>query len=230
MDFRTSLAPLGSHELLMHETNDCSVKALAFTCNVSYDTAHAALRACGRVSRKGASMFQMREAALRLGYKVESVNPYTLRSWGVKTMRSAAGRLPGNCLVFVKRHVAASIDGDIKDWSEGRLHRVNYVWRVLPANGATLADPLYPATPAPVPAPVPTVKPQPQRKPRTGVTAHVRSVLDRVWYEEEYPSPVTTPERFKRMIKRAKAELTALGVNSNTINTQTHYWKKAKGF
>lgn len=217
IDFQTSLAQYGSTDLMATETKDCSVKAVAFVCKVSYDTAHAALRKQGRRNRKGAYTGQIINACASLGFKVEQINPYQVHRTGAKTVRTAEGKFAGNCLIFVRGHVLASVDGRIKDWTEGRMHRLLAVYRVTRTGEEA----------APVePTPVPTVKPQPQRKPRTGVTARVRSVMEAAWIAHGGP---ISAQGIKLAVENAKRLLVAEGINRNTINTQIHHWKKSKG-
>ena len=49
------------------ETKDCAVKALAITCGVSYNAAHAALKQIGRKDRGSTRNWMMPRAAKLLG-------------------------------------------------------------------------------------------------------------------------------------------------------------------
>ena len=55
----------------MGEHGDCSVRAVALTTNVPYETAHVALRVAGRRNRRGAFENQIVKATRSLGYTVD---------------------------------------------------------------------------------------------------------------------------------------------------------------
>lgn len=117
------------------ETNDCAVKALALATGESYEMAHYALECVGRLPRRGTSMQRIRAAAESLGYTWETVDhdnysartPVTLeREWQKRGIR-------GGFIVEFVGHVAAIVDGEVLDWTQGRRHRIWDIHKVTRA-------------------------------------------------------------------------------------------------
>jgi hypothetical protein len=126
------------------ETNDCTVKAIAIVCDVSYKVAHAALKKAGRKNRKGAYVSDQRRAVKELGFEMVRVD----RSFFID-------RYPGNhknlksvtthhmqrfwkvwCdgdtyLIYTSRHVGAVINGVNHDWTKGRAMRACNIYRIV---------------------------------------------------------------------------------------------------
>jgi len=102
--------------------NDCSVKAVAIACNVSYEKAHKALELSGRELNKGAYVYQMLGAITRLGCTYED-----LSSWKGKTTKTLS--LPRNdrYIVMTSGHALAVQFGLVKDYSDSRNFRVQRV-------------------------------------------------------------------------------------------------------
>lgn len=136
----------------MNEDRDCAVKATALVTDVSYEVAHAALKAQGRKNRCGTYPVQYRSAIAAMGFEVRKVEfkRCTVRTIGAQLRR-------GKFLVRVNRHVLAVVDGKVMDWTDGRLHRVKDVYEVV-SKGAPVVAPAAPIVVAPA-APVIVKKP-----------------------------------------------------------------------
>ena len=130
------------------EKNDCAVKAVAVVCGVSYEEAHAVLKAKGRKEGQGTAIVTIREAVKAFGK--------TPRSWGHGEVQDMISRYPGvhknlkkitthhpvrfkkvwseeitdPVLIFTNNHVAAYRDGQLHDWSIGRALRALNVWSI----------------------------------------------------------------------------------------------------
>jgi hypothetical protein len=120
----------------LKETNDCSVMAIAIACRLSYKKAHDLMAAYGRKNRQGANNFAILQAARSLGFEITAVNNlvqgngcgYTVTTIGEKCKS-------GYYLAFVRGHVLGVVNGEIYDWTEGRRHRVNEVYKVTRKRG-----------------------------------------------------------------------------------------------
>lgn len=117
-----------------HETNDCTVKAIAIACDVPYAVAHKALKIQGRLNRKGAYRHQQVKAIQSLGFKAISV-PFTAST--VTSLKFEPAVAKGYYMAFIKRHVLAVVDGKVEDWSDGRRHRLQEIIKVMPAVSRT---------------------------------------------------------------------------------------------
>lgn len=125
------------------ETKDCSVKAFAVVTGCSYKEAHWEMKKAGRPDRKGLPLLaqgrrvyreedmpdhneRMIAALKRNGFRVQKVscNSKTVRTLG-RNIKS-----DGKFLVFVRRHVLAIKDKKVIDWTNGRCHRIQSVWKV----------------------------------------------------------------------------------------------------
>jgi len=104
-----SFAAIKADASKFNERNDCSIKAVAFACNVDYLTAHDALRRAGRRNRQGATTTTIHRAVADLGFVVQELkrprysnDVYRLDAHrNVKTMRHAGCIL--NNGVFIKQ-------------------------------------------------------------------------------------------------------------------------------
>jgi len=111
------------------ESRDCTVRSIALTTGEGYEMAHYALEEQGRVRRMSTSICSMFDACKSLGYKMERMKPEEYA--GAKTAISAARmNLPGRYILSFSGHVAAMIDGKVLDWTEGRRHRIERIYRV----------------------------------------------------------------------------------------------------
>lgn len=119
------------------EKNDCSVKAVALVCGVSYETAHAAMAAQGRKQGRGASTTSIELAVIALGKQVELVNPkHVIAQYpGVhKNLKNVTTHHParfpsvwkngGTYLAYIRGHVLAIVDGVVHDWTAGKSKQI----------------------------------------------------------------------------------------------------------
>lgn len=118
----------------LKETNDCFVRALAISANITYNEAHGiAEELFGRNPKEGTTMvestirstkgrnyFQHRHLAL------EDVNhTYVRRDKKVHALniRGFYNRYPkGSYLILVNKHALAIVDGVIQDWEAAKKH------------------------------------------------------------------------------------------------------------
>lgn len=117
------------------ETKDCTVKAVAAATGCSYSDAHAAMAKTGRKPRKGSHCSNMVTACKSLGFTMERLQRSEYRA---KTMRTAprdARFQHGEYIMATSGHVAAVVDGDVIDWTTGRLHRIQAAYQVRPIAG-----------------------------------------------------------------------------------------------
>ncbi len=112
------------------ENNDCSVKAVAITCDVSYTVAHKALAKCGRGLRKGVSVFTIQKAVSLLGYDMNVVE-HTAKT--ISTVSRDRAVQDGYYMVLVRGHVASVVNGKVEDWTEGRRHKIAWVYKITPS-------------------------------------------------------------------------------------------------
>ena len=120
-----------------NEKNDCSVKAVALVCGVSYDVAHATMAELGRKAGRGASTSSIEQAVLKLGKTLEPVNPKNIIAQypGVhKNLQNVTTHHParfnevwkngGTYLAYIRGHVLAIVDGVVHDWTVGKAKRI----------------------------------------------------------------------------------------------------------
>ena len=111
----------------LNETNDCSVMAIAIACRLSYKAAHDLMAEYGRRPRKGVHNFQILAAAKSLGFELTEVKNvdkgFTACTIGNKCKA-------GYYMAFVRGHVLGVVNGTVFDWTEGRRHRINLVYKV----------------------------------------------------------------------------------------------------
>jgi hypothetical protein len=128
------------------EQGDCTVKAIAILCEVSYAEAHAACEKRGRKPNCGMSYDKWSQVFTDLGYELKPVNRREFmdtnypgaykRCKNITTHhpeRFPAAWADGNKYLFWStRHVTAVVDGVNHDWSVGKAIIVNRVFRVEP--------------------------------------------------------------------------------------------------
>lgn len=126
----------------IEETRDCAVKAIAVVGDLSYEDAHTLLELYGRKRNHGTKRYITREALKFLDLQTKDVTEQ-FRAAGAKTVRTL-GRViknrKGTYLVFTANHILAVKDGEICDWTDGRLHRIQGVERVEPTMAANSED------------------------------------------------------------------------------------------
>lgn len=116
------------------ERNDCTVKAVAMACRVSYTEAHVACESLGRRRHKGMQNMHVLFVAKKLGFTLTPVklkrkngSKFTQRTVGVKCKN-------GYYMAFVRGHVLPVINGEVYDWSKGRCFHVREVWKITRTN------------------------------------------------------------------------------------------------
>ena len=109
-----------------NETKDCAVKAVAAVSNLSYDYIHQVFQECGRKHRKGTPFRITREVLKILNIWAD---PHQFKA---KTITALGRELPakGRFLVRTSGHILAAVDGKVIDWTEGRRHRIQQVYKV----------------------------------------------------------------------------------------------------
>lgn len=102
-----------------NEKNDCSVIAVASTCNVSYGKAQAVLRRAGREDRKGASGTAIINAMKSLGFNV------TVEE--IKGSVITNARLThGAAIILTASHASAVYDGELHDYEAAGRKRATH--------------------------------------------------------------------------------------------------------
>ena len=115
-----------------NERNDCTVKACVILCGVTYEEAHAAMKAEGRRNRcRSPNWHAHIDAIKKLGFELieEKFPGKTMVTLERDLKRYGGGR---KYLIDVRGHVAAFDGKQIVDWTKGRRHRINGVYRVKP--------------------------------------------------------------------------------------------------
>lgn len=126
------------------ENKDCTVKALALVCGISYNKAHATLKRLGRKDGNGIPMRRVLNKALaEHGFKCSQVSMRGMIAQYPgchKNLQSVTTHHPArfpkvwkdgrNYLFFVSGHVAAVLDGRTHDWSEGRAKRCEDIYEI----------------------------------------------------------------------------------------------------
>jgi len=106
------------------EKNDCTVRALAHAADVSYDDAHAYLAMCGRINGKGFKMDKAYANSTLGGYKAKRID----LGMTFKQLLDL-GPLPKRCVLHVRGHVLAVIDGVVYDsFKIGSARKVFALW------------------------------------------------------------------------------------------------------
>lgn len=114
-----------------NESNDCAVKAIAIACNVPYKVAHRLLeKHTGRKHRRGTLTHMINPAIRHLGFEVTQLHDVTAKT--ISTIARDSAVQDGFFVVYVRGHIAAIVNGQIEDWTEGRRHRVIAVYKVTP--------------------------------------------------------------------------------------------------
>ena len=114
-----------------NERNDCAVKAIAIACNVPYKVAHRCLeKYAGRKHRRGTMTRFINGSIKKLGF---DVTPHDVTAKTITTIARDTAVQDGFYVVYVRGHMAAIVNGQIEDWTEGKRHRVKSVYKVTPS-------------------------------------------------------------------------------------------------
>ena len=114
------------------EYNDCSVKAVAIACDVPYKLAKDTLEYVGaRRPRTGANLYGIRAAFQKLGFNTIEVEGQRPMKFG-GTVTTLCDKLPkrGMYVALVRGHILTVKNGKIEDWTEGRRHQIQLVYKV----------------------------------------------------------------------------------------------------
>ena len=133
----------GSSYLSALERSDCTVRATMEACGITYDEAHATLKAMGRKDKKGCPLTGMlTHRKVIAGCKVLSEMHFTDWSYGSKhpygiTLKKFVNTYKeGRWIVIRKSHAFAVIDGKIHDsTSNSPNHYVEWAFRVTEQEG-----------------------------------------------------------------------------------------------
>lgn len=108
------------------ERNDCGVVALAIACGVPYEKALFALAASGRKKQQGTTGEQLQAAARLLGYRLRET------FYDADTVRTLERKLIGSEILIVCTcdHALAVRDGEVRDYTRGRTHRLQNIFEV----------------------------------------------------------------------------------------------------
>jgi hypothetical protein len=134
-----------------NEWNDCAVRALALSTNVSYTKAHGLLKAEGRRDRKGTKLPQIKrclatlcnESAITNYQEIGSSAPYmSLARPAFPTLQETIRKYStGRYLIIATGHALTLIDGVVHDKGQisGPRSRVRNIFKI------TLAESVKPA-------------------------------------------------------------------------------------
>lgn len=114
------------------EDNDCSVKAVAIACDVPYKLAKDTLESVGaRRPRSGANLYGILAAIAKLGFVTNEIEGQRPLKFG-GTISTLTDKLPkrGMYIALVRNHILTVKNGKIEDWTEGRRHQVQLVYKV----------------------------------------------------------------------------------------------------
>lgn len=116
------------------DRNDCGVVAVALTTDTPYPLAHSLLKSQGRKDGKGCYPSQLMRVFANLGFRIRvRRNEEVLKKDGYRcTGRTAVKSLDylksGVHMIVYNTHVAACINGEIEDWTNSSLKKVEEVW------------------------------------------------------------------------------------------------------
>jgi len=120
---------------ILGETRDCAVKAVAIACGQEKDYRRVLelFRAKGRRNR-GRTPFRVTESVVAaLGCAMINVTDH----FGSKTVRTLEREMRGmsGCyLIRVRGHVLSVVDGSVHDWTQGRCHRIQSIYKIKQSN------------------------------------------------------------------------------------------------
>jgi hypothetical protein len=124
---------------VMDEWYDCAVMAIAVLGDLSYLDSHRLFETLGRGHRKTVSHHQTLQALASLDLDTEDQTALWRDLMGGRTVRTLARVMKGQkgkWMVRTAQHVFAMEDGEVHDWTAGRLHRILKVSKVTSATAA----------------------------------------------------------------------------------------------
>jgi len=110
----------------LRDTNACGLIAIAIATNKTFGEVHAIFKRLGRKNRQGVSTAQMQRVLNILGFKIVK-----LSEWKGKTCTTLTLPRKDNYIALTASHALAVKFGLIKDWTDGRRHRIQQVWKVV---------------------------------------------------------------------------------------------------
>jgi hypothetical protein len=119
----------------MGETNDCVVRAISIAAQLPYNEAHTICARAGRKPRHGMHTRRAIEVLNQLdNYHTDMIVPRKPGGgrYTVKTIGRAFPR--GRYVCVVSGHALAIVDGEVCDWTNGRQHRVKFMFKVENSN------------------------------------------------------------------------------------------------
>lgn len=115
----------------MNEHDDCAVKALALSTALSYSDAHALLKKHGRKNRAGTGFQAITRPAFReAGYALIDVTS-KIEAKTVRTFSRLNLPMSSNYVIRTARHILAARSNVVLDWTDGRMHRIIEVYKVV---------------------------------------------------------------------------------------------------
>ena len=105
------------------ERRDCGVRALAVVCFITYEEAHAALKAVGRKNNCGTAASRLIKAAKALGYTLEKKN-------ASGSLANVKRELPtGQWIAHTSDHWVGVDNGVAVDWAAGTRKRIKWAYK-----------------------------------------------------------------------------------------------------
>lgn len=134
MDYTTTKEQVWNDSARHGENNDCTVKAVTIATGLDYDTVHAAFAKFGRRPNRGVRRDITRKATEYLGFSLEPVENWTAKT--AITIERDRRLQSGRYVIGMTKHLAAMVDGNLVDWSDGTRKRVNAVYQVIKMQAA----------------------------------------------------------------------------------------------
>jgi len=128
----------------LNERNDCAVRAVAALTETPYEQVHAMMAQVGRKHRRGTHRWTIWSTLRALGFETERCmsTDFIRRYPGshATALRSVTTHHPDRFpavwkdgqryLMFTSGHVVAIVDGVNHDWTRGKAHRAQEIYRV----------------------------------------------------------------------------------------------------
>lgn len=129
---------LNQSSLRNNENNDCTVIALSVATGLSYEKCHRAMKQAGRKDGRGASLFQMKRAAKKLGFHMINIPTFYKKIKSENNNHRPSNRTierwlsqDGHFILSYCDHVAGVRDGKVIDHTAGRKNVVEKIFVVL---------------------------------------------------------------------------------------------------
>lgn len=112
------------------ESGNCTAIAMSALLDQDFDVSVYALQEFTGKAPGSFGWSPYLRAFKRLGYQVEETTSFTAKT--VTTLERDPALKQGRYLVSVSggRHAVALVDGKVIDWTEGRRHRIDQIWKV----------------------------------------------------------------------------------------------------